>query len=246
MLPLMHSDSKYDVFKFKRFDVRHCGSAMKVGTDGVMLGAWTPVGDSRVVWDVGSGSGLIALMIAQRCEAEIYGIDIDQEAYADMLLNFEQSPWSDRLWAVAGDIAEVAVRLPRPDLIVCNPPFFVDSLSAVGVGRNLARHEQSLGCCSIIRLAARFLSDGGRLAMVAPSDRWEEMDFEATLCKMQLVKREDVAMTPRKQSSRVLCLFEKSSSTVIPKIEKRFVRTASGNYDPWYVELTNDYYISLK
>lgn len=219
---------------------------MKVGTDGVMLGAWTPVEGCNVVWDVGSGSGLIALMLAQRGGVEIYGVEIDEDAYTDCVYNFAQSSWNDRLHAVIGDIFEVARRLPRPDLIVCNPPFFVDSYSALGTGRNLARHEQSLGCCNIIRLAAEYLNESGRLALVAPIDRWEEMAFEAALLKMQLVRLVNVAMTPSKHPSRVLCLLEKSVGDVVPTIEKRCIRMASGDYDSWYKDLTKDYYVSLK
>lgn len=237
---------KYESFSFKEFSIAHRRSAMKVGTDGVLLGAWTEVGDARVIWDVGSGSGLIALMLAQRCEAEIYGIELDHDAFEDMQGNFSGSKWANRLHPVEGDINDVCSMLPAPDLIVCNPPFFVDSLAAKSGSRTLARHEATLGCESVVRLASASLVDGGRLAIIAPMDRWNDIVFACDLYRMQIVERVEISTSVRKPATRMLCMLEKSTGQLAPKFERRSLRDSEGVYSDWYRQLTQAYYLHLK
>lgn len=244
---MSNKENKYSSFEFRRFSISHSRSAMKVGTDGVLLGAWAPVDGCRVIWDVGSGSGLISLMLAQRSGAMIYGIELDHGAYEDMCDNFNRSEWADRLRVVEGDVNEVSVDLPTPDLIVCNPPFFSNSLSAKGESRCLARHESTLGVGRVIALASEFLSEGGRLALVAPMDRLAEIEFEGSLRRMKMVSRVDVATTLRKGPSRVLFLFEKSNHIdPVADITTRSLRDADGSYSDWYCELTKNYYLFLR
>ena len=132
------------MFRFKQFAVRQDRCPMKVGTDGVLLGAWAEVrpGDRRML-DVGTGTGLIALMLAQRSAARITAVDVDAECATQAAENFAASPWADRLDAVA-----VAVQrydpVERFDLIVSNPPYYVDSLLSPDEGRNTARHAAGL------------------------------------------------------------------------------------------------------
>ena len=114
------------IFRFKQFEVVNDRTAMKVGTDGVLLGAWCPVAEARRVLDVGTGCGVIALMVAQRNrQALIEGIDIDQDSIAEARLNFANSPWNNRLTAIEGDFNDMDGDA-RYDLIVSNPPYFTN------------------------------------------------------------------------------------------------------------------------
>lgn len=153
------------MFRFKQFAVRQDRCPMKVGTDGVLLGAWAEVrpGDRRML-DVGTGTGLIALMLAQRSAAWITAVDIDVECATQAAENFAASPWADRLDAVS-----VAVQRYDPvekfDLIVSNPPYYVDSLLSPDEGRNTARHAAGLPFGELAAAVVRLLSPGGRFAL---------------------------------------------------------------------------------
>ena len=156
------------MFRFKQFAVRQDRCPMKVGTDGVLLGAWAEVrpGDRRML-DVGTGTGLIALMLAQRSAARITAVDVDAECATQAAENFAASPWADRLDAVA-----VAVQrydpVERFDLIVSNPPYYVDSLLSPDEGRNTARHAAGLPFGELAAAVVRLLAPGGRFALVLP------------------------------------------------------------------------------
>ena len=130
-------------FTFKQFHVQHDRCAMKVGTDGVLLGCWTDVPAAGSVLDIGTGSGLIALMIAQRTNAQIDAIDIASDAYEQACINFAQSPWNERLKAYIASIQEWQHEALY-DLIISNPPYFNNSLKNPDKGRELARHTDSL------------------------------------------------------------------------------------------------------
>lgn len=241
----MKTANSKNTFEFKHFVVSHGRSAMKVGTDGVLLGAWTSIrSECRCVWDVGSGSGLVALMLAQRCNAEIFGIEINHDASLDMADNFSGSQWSDKLHAVNADINLCANCLPKPDLIVCNPPYFSNSLKNHDSGRKCARHESTLGCGQIVRLAAQFLTTDGTLTMVCPTDKTEEIDWETTLAGLSVIKRTDIVTTPRKEPKRTLWeISRRKADSDIHTIES--LRKEDGRYSDWYIDLTKNYYLHL-
>ena len=154
-------------FKFKQFTIWHDKCAMKVGTDGVLLGAWAPSG-SRIL-DVGTGSGLIARMLMQRCpEAEVEGIDIDEAAVAQAKENGVRA-FQARLQDWKSDIGNCY------DLIVSNPPYFQNSLKNPDRGRELARHTDSLGYEELIAHSARLLKEEGQLALILPAEAEEEI-----------------------------------------------------------------------
>ena len=150
------------MFRFKQFTVDDAMCAMKVGTDGVLLGAWAPCSPFREVLDVGTGSGLIALMIAQRmATANVLGIDVDACAVRQAEANFAASPWADRLQVKSLSLQELAADKSRWgtfDLIVSNPPYFVDSLKNPDAGRRLARHTDTLSFEALTEGAARLLT----------------------------------------------------------------------------------------
>ena len=157
-------------FRFKQFAVLNDRTAMKVGTDGVLLGAWCPVEGMRHVLDVGTGCGVIALMVAQRNHtALIDAIDIDHDAIEEATLNFVASPWSERLTAIEADFNDMT-RHDRYDMIVSNPPYFTDSLLPPDAARTMARHTESLTYSQLIEGAAQRLTDEGILALISPTD----------------------------------------------------------------------------
>ena len=237
--------SKERIFHFKQFDVSHSSAAMKVGTDGVLLGAWAAISDDcRTIWDIGGGSGLIALMLAQRCDnVHIYSIEIDPDASHEMASNFRASKWDDRLEAVEGDIFNVSDSLPTPDLIISNPPFFTNSLSAPDHARAAARHEASLGFESLVKLAAERLSPNGQLAMISPADRSSEIEWFAALHKLCVVRRAEIVTRAGHRPSRILWLL--SRRTQPSEFSEVFIRDIAGEYTEWYRMLTKDFYIHL-
>lgn len=163
------------MFRFKQFVVHDESCGMKVGTDGTLLGAWaTMPTPCEKILDIGTGSGLIALMMAQRCStARIWAIDIDEDATAQARSNFEASPWKDRLCAAHLSLQELAADETQHgtfDLIVSNPPYFENSLKNPDNGRKTARHTDSLPFEELISSAKILLSEHGQLSMVLPAD----------------------------------------------------------------------------
>lgn len=171
------------MFRFKRFTVRQDLCAMKVGMDGVMLGSWAQ-GGKRIL-DIGTGTGLIALMMAQRYpEADVVAIDIDEGAVEQAKVNVANSSFSARI-----TIRKEAVQQHEGvyDAIVCNPPYFSDSLKAPDQQRNIARHTDTLSYAELMQSAYRLLADEGELSVVIPFDYKQRMEDEATFVGFFLI-----------------------------------------------------------
>ena len=204
------------MFQFKQFTIEQELCAMKVGTDGVLLGAWAQGG--RRVLDVGTGTGIIALMLAQRYpEAQVVAIDIDEGAVRQARQNVAQSPFSGRVEVLRKSVQEfdgVNGFYGRDgfygyDAIISNPPFFIDSLAAPDEQRNVARHTQTLTYTELMQTAWRLLSDEGELSVVVPFDYRKRMEDEAIFvgffpCRVCAVKT-----TERKPAKRYLLSFKK-------------------------------------
>ncbi len=191
-------------FTFKRFAVDDHRCAMKVGTDGVLLGAWADVrvGYPASVADVGAGSGLIALMIAQRNrDAHISAVELDAGAFADLLLNISQSDFSSQITPVEGDFIMLKESF---DVIVSNPPFFAPGVSAPDASRCLAREAGSLSPLSLIDFASTHLNPEGHLNMIAPSDFDSEIEFQAALHHLYVCRRTAVSTSARRGVTRTL------------------------------------------
>ena len=212
-------------FRFKQFYVRHDRCAMKVGTDGVLLGAWAPTNPiapnpvthnplTRIL-DVGTGSGLIALMLAQRCpQAQIDAIDIDEAAVEQARENFENA-FSARLHVYRAKLQEwqiVTGKCPNGtsyDLIVSNPPYFQNSLKNPDKGRELARHTDSLSYDELIAHSARLLNEGGQLALILPAEAENEVRQLAAVQNLFLSRVTRVYTKENKPAKRVLMAFGK-------------------------------------
>ena len=193
---------------------------MKVGTDGVLLGAWAQGG--RRILDAGTGTGVIALMMAQRYpEAQVTAIDIDEGAVHQAQENVSQSPFSDRIEVLQETLQELGGvngangvngsngRDGEYDAIVSNPPFFIDSLAAPDEQRNMARHTQTLTYTELMQAAYRLLSDDGELSVVVPFDYRKRMEDEACFVGFFPSRVCAVKTTERKPAKRYLLAFRK-------------------------------------
>ncbi len=231
------------VFRFKHFALSNQHSAMKVSTDGVLLGAWSKVPADGVICDVGCGTGLLALMSAQRSMARVMGIEIDEAAYNEMQYNFAQSPWSDRVSAVKGDICVLADKLPVLDMIISNPPYFANSLRADDEARDLARHEESLTYEVLITIAALKLNDIGHLSIIAPYVRRDEIVACGVENRLHLIR--ECRVSYRKGSNPKRVMLELCKTDKGYDMTELAVQGGAGEYTDEYRALTKDFYLDF-
>lgn len=233
--------NREQIFRFKQFSVTNRLSAMKVGTDGVLLGAWCDVAGCHRVLDVGTGSGVIALMVAQRLrEAEIVGIDISGEAVSEARENVSNSPWRDRIDIFEADFNAVVAdaTISGFDLIVSNPPFFNTTVKSPDAARAAARHGDGLGFADIIRGAMSLLVPDGRVAFISPADREADILLDCELAGLSVSRLTRVYTKPTAQSpSRLLWEI---SRKVSPLVADTLV-IGSDNYNT----LLRDFYLAL-
>lgn len=236
------------MFKFKQFEIddSHCG--MKLGTDGVLLGAWTPVvsGCGKVL-DVGAGCGIISLMIAQRFPCcNITMVEIDDGAAEDARLNVEKSPWKDRIEVVCGDILDQSLLNERFDLVVSNPPFFNEALKAPDASRALARHGNGFDVIKLIEISQRLLAEDGLLAFIAPASRKSDIDLAAALAGLDRVALCDVRQRPSRSIVRQLHLFARSCRQRVDiSLPAEITISDNHGYTDQYRQLTKDFYLKF-
>lgn len=233
------------MFRFKQFTVCDERSAMKIGTDGVLLGAWADIeGDSRIL-DVGTGTGLIALMLAQRnASAEIVGVDISHEAIEEARDNFLNSPWATRLSVTEGDVCSFESN-EKFDHIVSNPPYFVDSLHSPDSLRTMARHTSSLKFEDLVASAVRLLRPGGRLSVILPAECAMQFRF-AAFGRLWLCRQLNVVTKAGDSPRRTLMEFCLSDKPLMPSVATLIMRHRDSSYTEEYRCLTEDFYISLR
>lgn len=218
---------------------------MKIGTDGVLLGVWADIeGDSRIL-DVGTGTGLIALMLAQRnASAEIVGVDISHEAIEEARDNFLNSPWAKRLSVTEGDVCSFESS-EKFDHIVSNPPYFVDSLHSPDSLRTMARHTSSLKFEDLVTSAVRLLRPGGRLSVILPTECAMQFRF-AAFGRLWLCRQLNVVTKAGDSPRRTLMEFCLSDKPLMPSVATLTMRHRDSSYTEEYRRLTEDFYISLR
>ena len=227
-----------DYFQFRCFTVHQERCAMKVGTDGTLLGAWARGGQS--VLDIGTGTGLLALMMAQRFpDSCVVGIDIDHGAVEQARENVAMSPFAERVSIIETDAKMYDAS--QFDAIVCNPPYFIDSLKCPNEQRTLARHASALTYGNLMVVARRLLTDKGELSLVIPSDCKSRLEQEAILTGFFKVRECAVRTTPRKLPRRYLLAFRKHSCEL--ELSEGIVEMQPGIRSSWYQELTKDFYL---
>ncbi|WP_324216384.1 tRNA1(Val) (adenine(37)-N6)-methyltransferase [Flavobacterium sp.] len=235
------------MFTFKQFKIEQSRCAMKVGTDGVLLGAWTPIENNpNSILDIGTGTGLIALMLAQRSFAEqIDALEIDEEAYEQAVDNFENSPWSDRLFCFHAGLDEF-VEEPEDeyDLIVSNPPFYTEDYYSNNEQRDLARFANAMPFEDLIEAAAMFLSEKGVFAVIIPFKEEEKFIALADECELYPIKITRVKGTPTTEIKRSLLAFSRTKSDSFP-VDELVIETARHQYTAEYISLTKDFYLKL-
>lgn len=233
-------------FRFKKFTIYHDKCAMKVGTDAVLLGAWAETSFCRNILDIGTGTGIIALMLAQRSQATVEAIDIDKEACIQATENAAASPYTERIKVVHASCADFAAsnQQKRYDLIVSNPPYFINSLKCPDNKRTVARHTDTLLLSDLIREAQTLLSPSGRIALVLPYERLEEVKALASANHLYICRQTDVIPTPGAAPKRLLVEL----STTEENIKNRDTLTieeARHQYTPEYIALTKEFYLKM-
>ncbi|KAB2814233.1 tRNA1(Val) (adenine(37)-N6)-methyltransferase [Phaeocystidibacter luteus] len=232
-------------FKFKQFTVHHDKCAMKVGMDGSLLGAWAGTNQHTLrVLDIGTGTGLIALMIAQRFpEAEIIGIDIQSSCLGQARENVESSPFAQRIEIVESSIQDFE---DEPfDLIVCNPPFFNRSSKSGEGARDTARHDDTLSFSELATNASRLLSDTGTFALIIPEDRAREFAELAEQNSLHLHRSVQVRGRVGGPVKRRLYEFGKRYPAEAPQLGEISVENAPRSWTEEYKELLRDFYVVL-
>ena len=223
------------MFQFKQFKIEQDECAMKVGTDGVLLGAWAR-GGARLL-DVGTGTGIIALMLAQRYpDAHVVGIDIDEGAVRQATANVLTSPFSSRIRLEQARVQDMDASYAGCfDAVVSNPPFFIDSLQAPDRQRNVARHTETLTYADLMKAAHRLLNDDGELSVIVPFDYRRRMDDEAIFQGFFPSRVCAVKTTPTKPVRRYLLAYKKQPC---PCEQTELVIG-----DEQYLSLTGDFYL---
>lgn len=236
-------------FHFKEFTIHQEKTAMKVGTDGVLLGAWCAVDFyPDAILDIGAGTGLISLMLAQRSDAmTIDAVEIDENAYEQTVENFEQSDWADRLYCYHATFQEFADELEEEeetyDLIISNPPFYNNAFETEDDSRNKARYTSSLSFEDLLSGVAKLISDNGQFATVIPFA--EEKSFIEIASKLGLLVKRicRVNGTPTSEIKRSLIEFSKVESKLVE--EELVIEISRHNYTDAYKELTRDFYLKM-
>lgn len=235
------------VFQFKQFSVNQDQTAMKIGTDGVLLGAWTPIENNpKSVLDIGTGTGIIALMLAQRSDAEqIDALEIDESAYEQSVENFENSPWGDRLFCFHAGLDEF-VDDPEDeyDLIVSNPPFYSEEYRSENEQRDLARFQGAMPFEELVEAADLLLSENGIFSVIIPfneEDRFIELCAEVELFPIKVTR---VKGSPNTKIIRSLLAFKRYELEVLTA-DELVIEISRHEYTPEYISLTKDFYIKM-
>lgn len=229
-------------FRFKQFQVRHSSSAMKVGTDAVLLASWAELDGLKHILDVGTGTGVIALMCAQKNPiAFIEAIDIHEGSVEDARFNFAESPWKERLKVYQGDFLKI-VSGEKFDLIISNPPYFSQSLRAADPDRNAARHDDTLPADAFLKLSRKLLLPEGKVMVIIPVNQLERWLNEASKNGLSPKRICHVFTLAFKDPSRVMIELE-MGFTGEPKMESILIEKSPGEKSEAYKELTRAFYL---
>lgn len=234
-------------FAFKQFSVQQDKCAMKIGTDSVLLGAWCPIEKNPFsVLDIGAGTGVLSLMLAQRTNAEqIDALEIDEDAYEQCVENFEASPWSDRLFCFHAGLDEF-IDEPEDeyDLIVSNPPFYAEDYKTENEQRDLARFQDAMPFEELVEAADLLLSEKGVFAVILPFKEEERFIALAKEAELYPIKITRVKGTPKSEIKRSLLAFSRNENSEI-EIDELTIEIDRHVYTSEYIALTKDFYLKM-
>lgn len=231
------------MFQFKQFVIHQDRTPMKVGTDGVLLGAWARSGKAASVLDIGTGTGLIALMTAQRNrQAQIEALEIEPNAIEQARQNISRTPWAERIQLIPIPLQKYFPPF-QYDCILCNPPFFVHSTLSPEQGRTVARHSDTLPHTELIRHVARLLKKEGNFSVILPPREAEQLISFATEQSLYLQHITYVIPNPGKAVKRYLMEF--ITSPVSCTEDELIVEYSRHEYSPEYIHLTKDFYLKF-
>jgi len=234
-------------FNFKQFSVIQDLCSMKVGTDGVLLGAWSNIDEAKSILDIGTGTGLIALMLAQRTNATITAVDVEENACEQAKMNFDASPWTDRLNIIHSKVQDFHSD-NLFDLIVSNPPYFSGYYSSDNLLRDIARSaDVLLSYEELILSSKKLLFDNGRLSLILPADQQEKIISIANQNGLSLSRLTFVKTKKTKDAKRILLEFVNTSNEVIAIIDELIIQSDDNGrvYTQEYINLTKDFYLAF-
>jgi tRNA1Val (adenine37-N6)-methyltransferase len=230
-------------FRFKQFTVNQDRCAMKVGTDGVLLGAWVNIDTAKVIFDFGAGTGLLSLMLAQRTTAKITGFEFDKDAAEQANENVRDSPWASRITVVQADLFNCTEPLEKADLIVCNPPFHASHVLPDNQSRKLARHHE-MPLKTWFDKAFQWSTDDGEAAFIFPFDRYEELRNDILSAGWHIRNHTEVVSTTGKKPVRSLVRLSKLPVSIETK-RLHIENGQRGVYHEDFIEIAKPFYPAL-
>lgn len=232
-------------FRFKKFSIDDSLCAMKIGTDAVLLGAWTYCHNAKNILDIGTGSGILALMMAQKSQAEITAVEIEENAFKQAQINFLNSKWADRITLIHSSVQDFTKLSNKTfDVIICNPPYFNNSLKPHKNERTIARHNDTLNCEDLFKCVADLMHEESYLNLIYPAENFEILLKEATKNKLHLIKHCEIHPNINKEANRIMLCFSKKThppiyEKIIIELDKRH------HYSNEYINLTKDFYLKF-
>lgn len=235
-----------NIFEFQQFKIRQDKTAMKIGTDGVLIGAYCNFSSSKKILDIGTGTGLISLMAAQKSNAQVIAIEIDNDAFEQAKNNFEQSKFKNRIKIIncdflKFDFSELSNEKCKFDYIVSNPPFFVNSLKSENNKRNLARHSDAMPFKKMIEKVATIIEENGIFSVIIPFTECLEFVKNCALNKLHLFNKTKILSKRNSNAFRVILSFSKQ---ILPLTQNEItIYNNEGKYSKEYKLLTQDFYL---
>lgn len=232
-------------FQFKQFIIHQDQCAMKVCTDACILGAWfaAKVPNQSLILDIGSGTGLLMMMLAQKNNAEIHGIEIDLTAYKQLKENISQNSWKERLKVFPGD-ARNYVFPDKYDFIITNPPFFENDLLSDNENEQVAKHSKQLTLEELVTVIDNNLQSYGGFGILLPYHRWEFFDKLAGEKGLHLTEKLFVKQSPKHSYFRAILHYSRSKENFIPEFEL-LIQQADGTNSVEFTDLMKEYYLKL-
>ncbi|RTL60364.1 MAG: methyltransferase domain-containing protein [Sphingobacteriales bacterium] len=235
-------------FKFKEFTIQQEKAALKTTTDSCLFGAWvahqlqTTIKKPSTILDIGTGTGLLMLMLAQKLNVLIDGIEIDQSSYEQTKENIEASPWKERLNLFCGDVKTFSFE-KQYDFIIANPPFYEGDLKSVHLHKNIAKHDAELTLEALAEATAKNLSAEGCFALLLPYHRAEAFMAVAEKKDLYLSQLVRVKQTFKHRYFRAMLLFSRTPKTLTE--DEIIIRNADDKYSTKFTDLLKDYYLYL-